>query len=144
AADQLPKLEEMVRRYPKVKVVIDHLGRVDLADAKKTEADTQKLLAFVRYSNVWVKVSEWSNLSPSKKYPFKDVQPLTNKVYDACGPDRLLWGTGFPGATRGEAGWPTLQEELDLIRTHLNFLTDQDRAKILGRNAAKVWGFEMP
>ena len=49
---------------------------------------------------------------------------------------------GFPGATRDEAGRPSLTQELDLIRKEMPFFTREDREKILGRNAAKLWGFE--
>src|SRR5262249_21489655 len=111
AAEQLPKLEERIRRFPKVKVVIDHLARVEL-DAKDAEDQTKKLLALARYPNVWVKVSELNILSPSKEYPYKDTYPLVKRVYEAYGPDRLLWGTGFPGATRGQADRPSLEQEL--------------------------------
>ena len=34
ATPQLPKLEDMVRRFPKVRVVIDHLARADLKAAE--------------------------------------------------------------------------------------------------------------
>ncbi len=141
AASQLPKLEDMVKRHPKVKVVIDHVGRVDL-EAKDPEPDIQKLLALARYPNVWVKVSEFSSLAPSKKYPFRETYAVIKRVYDAFGPDRLLWGTGFPGATRGQAGRPTVQQELAIIQKEVPFFTAADRAKILGGNAAKLWGFE--
>ncbi len=141
ASEQLPKLEDMVRRFPKVKVVIDHLARVDL-EAKDPEPEIKKLLALARYPNVFVKVSEFNVLSPSKKYPYRDVYPLVKRVYDAFGPDRLLWGTGFPGATRAQAGRPSLQEELAIIEKEIPFLSAEDRAKILGKNAAKVWGFD--
>jgi L-fuconolactonase len=140
ASEQLPKLEDMVRRHPKVKVVIDHLARVDLS-AKDPEPEIDKLLALARYPNVWVKVSELGIISPSKKHPYRDTHGLIKKVYDAFGPDRLLWGTGFPGATRVEAGRPTLEQELELIR-EVRFFSAADRARILGKNAAKVWGFE--
>jgi predicted TIM-barrel fold metal-dependent hydrolase len=139
ASEQLPRLEDMVRRYPKVKVVIDHLARVDL-EARDPEPETRKLLALARYPNVWVKVSELSIISPSKKHPYRDTHALVKKVYDAYGPDRLLWGTGFPGATRAQAYRPSLRQELDLIQKELPFLTASDREKILGENAAKVWG----
>ncbi len=141
ASEQLPKLEDMVRRFPKVKVVIDHLGRIDL-EAKDPEPEIKKLLAMARYPNVWVKVSELSSLLPSKKYPFRESYPLVKRVYDAFGPDRLLWGTGFPGATRGQAERPTLQQELALIQKEMPFFSAEDRVKILGRNAARVWGFD--
>jgi predicted TIM-barrel fold metal-dependent hydrolase len=141
ASEQLPKLEDMVRRHPKVKVVIDHLGRVDLS-AKNPEPEIEKLLALARYPNVWVKVSELSIISPSAKYPYRDTFELVKRVYDAFGADRLLWGTGFPGATRAQADRPTLEQELNLIRREIPFLTAEDREKILGKNAAKVWSFE--
>jgi predicted TIM-barrel fold metal-dependent hydrolase len=141
ASEQLPKLEDMIRRHPKVKVVVDHLARVDLT-AKDPEPEIKKLLALARYPNVWVKVSELNILSPSKKHPYRDTYPLVKRVYAAFGPDRLLWGTGFPGATRAQADRPTLEQELGLIRREIPFFTAEDREKILGRNAAKVWGFE--
>jgi predicted TIM-barrel fold metal-dependent hydrolase len=141
ASEQLPKLEEMIRRHPKVKVVIDHLARVDL-NAKDPEPEIKKLLALARYPNVWVKVSELNVLSPSKQYPYRDTYALVKRVYDAFGADRLLWGTGFPGATRAQAGRPTLEQELALIQREIPFFTAADRAKILGPNTAKVWGFE--
>jgi predicted TIM-barrel fold metal-dependent hydrolase len=141
AAEQLPRLEDMVRRFPKVKVVIDHLARVEL-DAGDAEQQVQKLLRLARYPNVWVKVSELNILSPSKKYPYRDTFGLVKRVYEAYGADRLLWGTGFPGATRAQAGRPALEDELALIRTHIPFFSAADRAKILGGNAATVWSFD--
>jgi predicted TIM-barrel fold metal-dependent hydrolase len=131
----------MVRRYPKVNVVIDHLARVEV-DTKDTEDQIQKLLALAKYPNVYVKVSELNILSPSKKYPYKDTYPFVKRVYEAYGPDRLLWGTGFPGPTRAQAERPSFDEELALIETHIPFFSAAERAKILGRNAAKVWRFE--
>lgn len=138
---QLPKLEDMIRRFPKVPVVIDHLARVDLKAADPLP-EFKKLLALARHASVWVKVSELSVLSPSSKYPYKDTFAWVRRMYDAFGPDRLLWGTGFPGATRAQAGRPSLREELDLIRKEIDFFTAEDREKILGRNAARLWKFE--
>src|SRR5262245_4899116 len=140
ASEQLPKLEEMVRRFPNVPVVIDHLARIDLKAADPSP-EIRKLLALARYPNVSVKVSELSVLSPSGKYPFKDTFDLVRRVYDAFGPDRLLWGTGFPGATRAQAGRPSLKQEIDLVRHEIPFFGEADRAKILGGNAARLWGF---
>ncbi|MBI4662007.1 MAG: amidohydrolase [Verrucomicrobia bacterium] len=140
ATPQLPKLEDMVRSFPRVRVVIDHLARVDLKAADPSK-EFKKLLALARYPNVWVKVSELSVLSPSGKYPYADTFPWVRRMYESFGPDRLLWGTGFPGATRGQAGRPSLRDELNLIRMEIPFFTGEDRERILGRNAAQLWRF---
>jgi predicted TIM-barrel fold metal-dependent hydrolase len=140
ATPQLPKLEVMVRDFPRVPVVIDHLARIDLKVADPLP-EFKKLLALARYANVWVKVSELSVLSPSGTYPYKDTFPWVRRLFDAFDPDRLLWGTGFPGATRGQAGRPSLQEELDLVRKEIPFFTAVEREKVLGGNAAKLWKF---
>src|SRR5262245_24486968 len=140
AAEQLPRLEAKLKRFPKVRVVIDHLARVELG-GPGAEAQTRKLLALAKYPNVHVKVSELSVLSPSKTYPYRDTYPLVKAVYEAFGADRLVWGTGFPGATRAQADRPSLEDELALIGKEIPFFSAEDRAKILGGNAAKLWGF---
>jgi predicted TIM-barrel fold metal-dependent hydrolase len=140
AANQLGKLEIMLAAYPGVKVVIDHLARVDLTGSDPAR-EVAQLTRLARHPNVSVKVSELSIVSPSKKYPYADTFSWVKRVYDAFGPDRLLWGTGFPGATRAQAGRPSLEEELALIRREIPFLSAAEREKILGHNAARLWKF---
>jgi predicted TIM-barrel fold metal-dependent hydrolase len=135
---QLPKLEVMIQRYPGTRVIVDHLGQLDLK-AADPEPELRHLLALARYPNVWVKVSELTSVSRSGKYPFTDAYPWVKRVHDAFGPDRLLWGTGYPGATRADFRRPTLADELILVREKIPFFTASDREKILGTNAAKLW-----
>ncbi|MFP6573785.1 MAG: amidohydrolase family protein [Pirellulaceae bacterium] len=136
--DQLPRLETMIQRYPQVSTVIDHMSQIDLGVDDPLPA-LKKLLALARYPNVAVKISDLTSVSKSGKYPFPDAYPWVKRVYDAFGPDRLLWGTGYPGAVRADFQRPTVKKELELIRQHVPFFTPQDRAKILGLNAARIW-----
>lgn len=137
-APQLARLETMIEKFPGVRVVIDHLARIDLKSANP-EQEIAALERLARYPNVWVKVTELNTMSVSKKYPYADTYAVVKRIYDAFGPDRLLWGTGFPAGTRKQADRPTLDEELALIRTEVPFFTATDREKILGRNAAALW-----
>ena len=91
-----------------------------------------------------MKISELTSVSKSGRYPFSDAYPWVRRVYDAFGPDRLLWGTGYPGAARAHYKRPTLRQELVLIREEIPFFTTEDHAKILGRNAFKLWDFGAP
>ncbi len=141
STEQLPRLEDMVQRFPGVSVIVDHLSQIDLGVEDPLPA-MKKLLALARYPNVWVKVSELTSVSKSGTYPFADAYPWVRRVQEAFGPDRLLWGTGYPGAARAHYKRPTLAKEIALVREEMSFLPKQDREKILGRNAAALWRFE--
>ncbi len=138
---QLPRLERMIRQYPGVPVVIDHLAQMDLA-VEDPRPQLNQLLRLARYPNLSVKVSELASVSASGRYPYPDAYPWVERVFDAFGPDRLLWGTGYPGPARAHFQRPTLQEEIDLIRSKIPFWNADERAKILGRNAARLWRFK--
>jgi predicted TIM-barrel fold metal-dependent hydrolase len=137
---QLPKLEKMVRAHPEVRIILDHFSQLDLA-AADPEPQIRLLLGMATYPNVWVKVSELSSVSKSQTYPYADAYPMVQRVYEAFGPDRLLFGTGYPGSARAHYKRPTLVKEIELLRNEIPFFTAEDREKILGRNAARLWGF---
>jgi predicted TIM-barrel fold metal-dependent hydrolase len=137
---QLPRLEAMVARFPGVKVVIDHLARVDLS-GPDPQGEFAKLTRLAQYPNVWAKVSELEIISATKEYPYRDTFEYVHRMYESFGADRLLWGTGFPGATRAQAGRLPLASELRLIREEIPFFTAAERERILGANAFEVWDF---
>ena len=139
APEQLPKLATMARAHPDVPVIVDHLSQMDLS-VKDPEPQMRLLLAMARHKNVNVKVSELASVSRSKKYPYADAYPYVKRVYEAFGPKRLLFGTGYPGAARAGYDRPTLDKEIALIRKY-TFISRQDQARLLGENAARIWGF---
>lgn len=134
AAPQIPQLEDMVQRFPEVKVVVDHLGRPEILN-RPPWAENDSLLRLARYRNVWVKFTELYTASKNKVYPYRDVQPFGRRVYDAFGPRRLLFGTGMVGVTRRIP----LADELRLVREDIPYFKDQDKEWILGRNALGIW-----
>ena len=138
ATEQLPKLEVMVREHPEVPTIIDHVSQIDLSAADPLP-EMKKLLAMARYPNVYVKISELTSVSKSHEYPFPDALPWIKMVYDAFGPSRLLWGTGYPGQSRAFYKRPSLAQELALVREKIPFFTPEDQRKILGLNAAQLW-----
>jgi predicted TIM-barrel fold metal-dependent hydrolase len=131
--EQLPQLETMAARFPGVPVVVDHMGYPDIT------GDTAHLLRLARLPNVSVKVTEFYNHSNTKEYPYADVLPTVRRVYDAFGPQRLLWGTGFVHGER--VGRIPYGQELELIREHVPFFTPEDQEWILGRTALTLWRF---
>jgi predicted TIM-barrel fold metal-dependent hydrolase len=54
------------------------------------------VLKLARYPNVYIKFTPQANKS-DQGYPFTDTFPAFRLLYDAFGPQRLMWGTNFPG-----------------------------------------------
>jgi predicted TIM-barrel fold metal-dependent hydrolase len=68
---------------------------------------------------------------------FQD-DPIGLETRKWVGIDNLLWGDDYP---HHEGTWPRSQE---VIERTMADLTEHERQKVLGLNAAKLYGFEVP
>jgi len=122
-----PQIGELAAAYPEVPVVLDHLARA----GQGTPAEYDGVLRLAKLPKVFMKFSGVV-YSSRQKHPFRDVMPLVRRTCDAFGPDRMLWG-----------GLGHKPEEFDraveLFETQFAFLKEEDRAKIRGLNAAKLF-----
>jgi predicted TIM-barrel fold metal-dependent hydrolase len=136
AADAV-QVAEIARRFPRLKLLLDHMGYPDLKVEREAFAPIVKL---ARCDNVYVKISDVAGRS-AEDFPYEDVHPFIEWLVSAFGAERSLWGTGYPGHHRTVHNWPTLAEELRLIEEGLPFLDQRQREQILGATAAEVWGW---
>ncbi|MEU9341976.1 amidohydrolase family protein [Streptomyces sp. NPDC048278] len=90
--DDLPDLTDVVRALPG-RVVIDHMGRVDLTAGRDSPA-TRTLRALLDTGHVWVKVSGVDRLSLEGP-PYTDAVTLAASLV-AYAPERVVWGTDYP------------------------------------------------
>ena len=134
-AGDLPALEPIIERFPGVKVVLDHLGGPPLEESPD-RALLGNVLKMAHYPNVYVKVSGMNVLS-KKPYPHQDTFDIVRKVYDAFGPERLMWGTDFPHVLNA-GGYV---RALELVRDELDFLTDQDKGWLFSKTVQRLWTF---
>ena len=52
-------------------------------------------------------------------------------------PQPLIWGTGYP-----RPRWELpMEKELEFVDSALDFYTNEDRERLLGKNALRIWGF---
>ncbi|MBI3696550.1 MAG: amidohydrolase family protein, partial [Acidobacteria bacterium] len=70
-------------------------------------------------------------------FPYRDTHDQVHKLYDAFGPQRLMWGTDWPLVERhcGYAG------ALKIVRDELKFLNDEDKRWMLAKTIERVWRF---
>ncbi len=131
-ADQVASIAQ---QYPHLKLILDHMGYPQVDEG---EQKFQPIIDLARYDNVYLKLSDVAGRS-AQDFPYTDVHPFIVKLLQAFGAQRTVWGTGYPGHHRVKYNWPTLEQELRLVRQGLTFLTEDQRQWILGKTAAQIW-----
>jgi predicted TIM-barrel fold metal-dependent hydrolase len=63
-------------------------------------------------------------------------KPLVRRLYDAYGPDRLIWGSYG-------SSMKSFESALALIDTVFDYAPEPERVKIRGLNAMKLFRFPM-
>ncbi|WP_405866602.1 amidohydrolase family protein [Streptomyces sp. NBC_00005] len=90
--EEIGALGDLVRTLPG-KAVVDHIGRVDLADGQGGPA-LRSLRALLDSGDVWVKVSGVDRVSRQGP-PYADAVALAAALV-AHAPERVVWGTDYP------------------------------------------------
>jgi L-fuconolactonase len=129
---RLPDAARLIERYPDLDVVIDHMADCPIDQP----AELEKLLDLARFPRVYVKISHTWSLS-RQPYPFRDTHDQVHKLYDAFGPQRLMWGTDWPISER----WCAYAQTLSVVRDEMKFLNAEDKLWILGKTVERIWPF---
>jgi predicted TIM-barrel fold metal-dependent hydrolase len=132
--EALGPLDKMCEKFPRTPLVIDHFARIGIDGAIRA-ADVDNLCRLARHKHAHVKVSAFYALG-QKKSPYKDLGPMIKQLLGAFGRERLMWATDCPYQV--QAGH-TYRDSIELVRSHLDFLTDLDRAWLLEKTAERVF-----
>ena len=126
----LPLLETVLKRFPKVRVILDHFARAEAADGPPFAA-AAPLFALARYPNVYLKLTH-RPIEESQKGRATPESFLGRAVKE-FGANRILWGSNFPAAK------PPLAELVALARKTLAFLPQQDQDWIFFKTAQTLY-----
>jgi len=135
AALQRGVLSEVLRRFPNLKIVIEHLGGIGVG-ATLPYNEFKPVLDQAQYPNVTIKLPGFGEFC-KLPHPFVDVPPLGRMALDAFGPQRMMWGSDFPPVSSREGYNNSLQFPL----AYFSDLSQTDREWIFGRTALSVWKF---
>jgi L-fuconolactonase len=132
----LPVLDQFVKLYPRLKIVIDHGAKPDIANGLIDDwaAGMQRLAAgsdiYCKFSGLVTEAGEGWTAS--------NLTPYTQLLIDAFGPNRLMWGSDWPVVNLASdyASWNSLSDTL------LAGLASDQIAQIRGENAALFYGID--
>ena len=125
-----PQLRALIERFPKVRIILDHLARPQLVDGPPFAAD-REFFALARYPNVFLKLTP-INVSPAD-WGKATPQSFFGELIKVYGANRIAWGSNFP-ATAG-----TLKEILGKAQQALSFGSAADREWIFGGTALTLY-----
>ena len=132
---QQERLRSVARHYADMPIFLCHLG----GPSRGGEMNPQwsEVLKSAECPNIHVKVSGFAYFSRWQwEYPYADVTPHVERLREAYTSKRLLWGSDYPPTMKHM----TYRMSLEVVRSHCPFLSDEEKADILGNNAARILG----
>jgi L-fuconolactonase len=140
ASDQFAELLAAITQIP---IVLEHLGSVNQPTEAQVE-QFERILALSRFPNAYLKLPGLGEfcrraMPVTEPFPFEQpIPPLLERVYQAFGSSRLMWGSDYPPVSAREGYHAALRWPLE----QLGSKSQQDREQIFGGTARAV--FELP
>jgi L-fuconolactonase len=132
---QLAATLSLVERLPDQPFVVDHLAKPQIARGTMEPWGAQ-IRALAKHPNVWCKVSGLVTEADWARWKPEDLRPYLDVVFEAFGPQRLMFGSDWPVCLLA-AGYG---EVLAVVETYLERLSPPEREGVLGGNAAGFYG----
>ncbi|NRR34157.1 amidohydrolase [Oxalobacteraceae bacterium] len=126
----LPQVTAMAKRFPGVKIILDHLGRPEVADGVPY-AKAQSLWDLAPLENVYMKLTP--RIFGDVKKEKASAETFFPRVVEAFGARRMAWGSNFPTSPG------TLSDILATAQAGLASLSEEDRSWIFGKTAQSLY-----
>ena len=126
----IPLLREVMDRFPKVTIILDHLARVPFADGPPYAAAAD-LFALSKYQQLYLKITP-INVTP-KSWGKATPQTFFGKMIETFGASRIAWGSNFPNSQG------SLSEILAAARKAFSSAKPSDQDWIFGKTAQALY-----
>ncbi|HLG89226.1 MAG TPA: amidohydrolase family protein [Alphaproteobacteria bacterium] len=131
APARVKHLAPYARRFPDLKLIIDHCGVA--FDAPRGQAPIDDSLTLAQCPNVAFKWAHAAVFMTTDGFPYPALDPKLRQVVDSYGPERVMYASDYT-VTRHRSNWA---ESLFHLRIS-PALSDGDREWVLGR-ACRRW-----
>jgi L-fuconolactonase len=131
---QLPAAVALTAKFPGQKFVIDHLAKPDIRDGRM-EPWAAHIREIATHPNVWCKVSGMVTEADWRAWKAEDLKPYLDVVFEAFGPERLMFGSDWPVClvAGGYARWK------QALTAYLKGFSQEERRGVMGDNATSFY-----
>ncbi|HEY4079315.1 MAG TPA: amidohydrolase family protein [Burkholderiaceae bacterium] len=126
----LPQVTMLAKKFPAVKIILDHLGRPDVLDGPPY-ANAASLFELAQVPNVYMKLTP--RIFGDVKKDKASAETFFPRVVEAFGAQRMAWGSNFPTSPGA------LSEILATAQAGLASLSEDDRGWIFGKTAQALY-----
>jgi predicted TIM-barrel fold metal-dependent hydrolase len=130
SAKAFPQMIRMIERFPKVRVILDHMGRPALEDGPPY-ALAESLFSLAKYPTVYLKLTQ-RNFTESRKGK-ATPETFFPKLVSVFGASRIAWGSNYPSSEG------SLSDLLALATSSLRGLPASDQEWIFAKTAQTLY-----
>jgi predicted TIM-barrel fold metal-dependent hydrolase len=122
----LDSIVHIARRYPGLKLIIDHLGVPLGAQGEAAFRQIPVLQELARHPNVAMKATG-APAYALDAYPYRSIHDDIRRIFDAYGPARFFWGTDI---TKMPCSW---RQCVTMFMKDMPWLSDADKPLVMGQ-----------
>lgn len=128
----------IAQQFPNLRLVIDHLAKPDIKEAK-TDDWKEHFIEAAKHENVYCKLSgmvteaDWENWNPD------DLKPYVDIALNCFGSERCMFGSDWPVCELAA----TYQQVFDGLMHCIGGVSESEQEKILGLNAIEFYSLNV-
>jgi predicted TIM-barrel fold metal-dependent hydrolase len=134
APNVLKAIGGVAARYPKLRLILDHMGRSKGLVDDQLAGGVADAIALASLPNVFVKLTS-SQACSSESYPYRNIHRHLKSLIDAFGPRRCFWGTDLSSMLSRSTC--TYRQAVTMFTEEMSFLSEDDLTWIMGRGLAE-------
>jgi len=114
--------------FPELILIVCHIGLAPHEGWKEQ-------VRLAKRENVYAEISGIPALYAKEEYPYPGGQEAIRWAVREIGAKKMMWGTDAPSILT----FCSFPQTLNLVKTRCEFLSDEDRERILGGTAKELW-----
>ena len=122
----LPQVSALARRFPTVKIVLDHLAKPDLTDGPPYVA-AKSVFDLSQLENIYMKLTPRTFVDVTKGAA--SAETFFPKLVAEFGAKRLAWGSNYPSSEG------SLRGNLEIAKVAVSTLAEEDQEWIFSKTA---------